>query len=134
MTQKENMSHFQLVKKGGKLVHTNSSYAAQYNLFVDNLAEEQIVDCFMDANVDDGSLAQLAKIHACIKQIAKETGSIPSETKLDVKRMAGLCVKKEVGGDQFLICRSFSKCSKSELGLVIETIIQIGDTIGVNFR
>jgi hypothetical protein len=33
-----------------------------------------------------------------------------------------------------MICKSFADCSKDELALAIEAIIQIGDTTGGNYR
>ena len=102
--------------------------------FLSSLVEGQIVDGFYDANKDDGTLAQLAKVHACIRQLAIDTGDNFEDLKFEVKKMSGLCVAKEINGEKFLVCKSFSKCSKEELGLVIETIIQIGDTVGINFR
>lgn len=107
---------------------------AKHDGFLNSLQNNQIVDAFYDANKDDGTLAQLAKIHACIRQIAIDTGDNFEDLKFEVKKMAGLCVAKEINGDKFLVCKSLSKCSKEELGLVIETIIQIGDTVGINFR
>ena len=102
--------------------------------FLNSLVEGQIVDGFYDANKDDGTLAQLAKVHACIRQLAIDTGDNFEDLKFEVKKMSGLCVAKEINGEKFLVCKSFSKCSKEELGLVIETLIQIGDTVGINFR
>lgn len=102
--------------------------------FLNGLVEGQIVDGFYDANKDDGTLAQLAKVHACIRQLAIDTGDNFEDLKFEVKKMSGLCVAKEINGEKFLVCKSFSKCSKEELGLVIETLIQIGDTVGINFR
>jgi hypothetical protein len=107
---------------------------AKHDHFLNSLENNQIVDAFYDANKDDGTLAQLAKVHACIRQIAIDTGDNFEDLKFEVKKMSGLCVAKEINGEKFLVCKSFSKCSKEELGLVIETIIQIGDTVGINFR
>jgi hypothetical protein len=33
-----------------------------------------------------------------------------------------------------MICKSFGDCSKDELALTVEAIVQIGDTVGINFR
>lgn len=107
---------------------------AKHDGFLSSLEPGQIVDGFYDANKDDGTLAQLAKVHACIRQLAIDTGDNFEDLKFEVKKMSGLCVVKDVNGEKFLVCKSFSKCSKEELGLVIETIIQIGDTVGINFR
>jgi hypothetical protein len=108
--------------------------SAKHDAFLNALEQGQIVDAFYDANKDDGTLAQLAKVHACIRQLAIDTGDNFEDLKFEVKKMAGLCVAKDINGEKFLVCKSLSKCSKEELGLVIETIIQIGDTVGINFR
>ena len=134
MSEVTNVLYNQLMKQNGKLVHIRKADAAQYKLFVDSLAEGQIVDHFMDANVDDGTLPQLAKIHACIRELAKSTGYTFEEMKFEVKKMSGLCVAKDYKGTKFLVCKSFSKCSKDELGTAIETIVSIGNTVGINFR
>jgi hypothetical protein len=88
----------------------------------------------MESNVDDGTVPQLAKVHVCIRELAKEIGYSFEDMKLEVKRRAGLCVKKELGGELFMVCKSFGDCSKEELGLAVEAILQIGDTVGINFR
>jgi hypothetical protein len=140
MKQKNNIAHLQY-----KVVERVDEWGTPYKDlrpmdinkhedFLNGLVEGQIVDGFYDANKDDGTLAQLAKVHACIRQLAIDTGDNFEDLKFEVKKMSGLCVAKEINGEKFLVCKSFSKCSKEELGLVIETIIQIGDTVGINFR
>jgi hypothetical protein len=140
MKQKQNVLHIQY-----KVLDSRDEWGNPYkrlfpldtvkhDSFLDGLEQGQIVDAFYDANKDDGTLAQLAKIHACIRQIAIDTGDNFEDLKFEVKKMSGLCVAKEINGEKFLVCKSFSKCSKEELGLVIETIVQIGDTVGINFR
>jgi hypothetical protein len=54
--------------------------------------------------------------------------------KLLIKKKSGLCVKKDVDGETVMICKSFANASKTDLALVIETIIEIGDMVGVNCR
>lgn len=105
-----------------------------YKLFLDGLEENQIVEIFMEANEDNGTVPQLAKIHVCIRELAKEIGYSFEDMKLEVKRQAGLCVKKQVGDEIFMVCKSLGDCSKEELGLAIEAINQIGETVGINFR
>lgn len=140
MKQKNNIAHLQY-----KVVERVDEWGTPYKDlrpldinkhedFLNGLIEGQIVDGFYDANKDDGTLAQLAKVHACIRQLAIDTGDNFEDLKFEVKKMSGLCVAKEINGEKFLVCKSFSKCSKEELGLVIETLIQIGDTVGINFR
>jgi len=123
-----------LKKEGGKLVHAIDTDKARYKLFEDFLEEGQRVEVFFDANKDDGTLAQLAKVYKCIRELAKEVGENFEDMKLLVKKQSGLCIIKEVEGEKYIYCKSFADCSKSDLGGVIETIIQFGDTVGINFR
>jgi hypothetical protein len=131
---KENMFNSTLKKVDGKLKFVNVSDTNAYNVFVNSLLEDQTIDVFFDANKDDGTLAQLAKIHKCIREIAKETGADYETTKLHIKNKSGLCIKKEMDGESFMICKSFGSCSKTDLILVIDTIVSIGDVININFR
>jgi hypothetical protein len=132
--QKDNMFTTTLKKVEDRLVYTNDADAKIYKLFVEHLIPGQTVDVFFDANKDDGSLAQLAKIHKCIREIAKETGDNYEDMKLLIKKKSGLCIKKEVDGEVVMVCKSFANASKSDLAMVIETIVQIGDLVGVNCR
>ena len=143
MKQKHSVLHMQykvIALKGiegetyNHLGHVDVSTMQKYDAFVADLQPGQIVDVFYDANKDDGTLAQLAKVHACIRQLAMDTGDSFENLKFEVKRLSGLCITKEVNGEKYMVCKSLSKCSKEELGLVIETIVQIGDTVGINFR
>lgn len=99
----------------------------KYKLFLETLKENQTIEVFMEANEDTGTVLQLAKIHVCIRELAKELGYTFKEMKTEVKRRAGLYVDDDLN-------KSLSVCSKEELGLVIETLNQIGDTVGINFR
>jgi hypothetical protein len=132
--KKDNMFTSILKKSGGKLVYVNKADEQVYKLFVESLGNDQVVEIFFDANKDDGSLAQLAKIHKCIREIAKETGDNYEDMKLLIKKKSGLCIKKEVDGEVVMVCKSFANASKSDLAMVIETIIQIGDLVNLNFR
>lgn len=132
--KKDNMFTSILRKDGGKLIYTSKADETIYKLFLDSLEPGQTVEIFLDANKDDGTLAQLAKIHKCIREIAKETGDNYEDMKLLIKKKSGLCVKKDVDGETVMICKSFANASKTDLALVIETIIEIGDMVGVNCR
>jgi hypothetical protein len=132
--KKDNMFTSILRKDGGKLIYTSKADETIYKLFLDSLEPGQTVEIFLDANKDDGTLAQLAKIHKCIREIAKETGDNYEDMKLLIKKKSGLCVKKEVDGEVVMICKSLANASKTDLAMVIETIIEIGDMVGVNCR
>ena len=130
-SQKHNISSVKLIKKNGKLVARDRGQQALYDEFVKGMQENQVVEVFLESYKDDGTNLQLAKIHACIKELANEIGYQFEEMKKEVKRRSGLVI-----GDllQDGSVKSFGDCSKEELGLVIETIIKIGDTVNINFR
>lgn len=118
-------------KENGKLVITNDLMKEQYKLFVNMLSEGASVECMMELKTRDNTKAQLAKIHVCIKEIANEQGDTVNAVKEEVKRQCGMAYKNEDGDTQYI---SFADCSKEELSNVIETIIQMGHFLNVDFR
>lgn len=123
-----------LKKEGGKLVHDKSSDKKLYDEFVKALAEGQTVEVFFDANVDDATLARLAKVHKCIRVLAVKGGFSFADMKHHVKKRAGLCVSKVMGDDVVSVCKSFGTCSKDEIDLAIQAAIELGDGININLR
>jgi len=111
-----------LIKKNGKLSYASPQDKLAYELFIDKLSEGQIVEMYIDLANTDHSKAQLAKVHACIRELAKESGYTFEEMKIVIKQAAGLCYEK----DGLVECKSFAECSKDELMLAIEACIQIG--------
>lgn len=132
--KKHNILHAEFVKAEGGKLECLPKYFAKYKSFTEGLVVGQTIECFFEANVDDGSLAQLAKVHACIRQLGKELGYTFEDMKLEIKRISGLYIKKEVDGQMFMIVKSFAKCSKEDLNQVIEAINQVGETVGVSFK
>lgn len=132
--ERHNIFHGQFIKHADGYLSPLNSVLPKYAEFIKGLETDQKVEVFLEANVDNGTVPQLAKIHVCIRELAKELGYSFEDMKLEVKRQAGLCVKKELGGEIFMVCKSFGDCSKDELALAIEAIIQIGDTVGINFH
>jgi S-adenosylmethionine:tRNA-ribosyltransferase-isomerase (queuine synthetase) len=122
------MFSFKLTKKNGNLVHINETTKISYQLFLDKLQEGQEVEVFMGLASDNGSLAQLAKIHACIRELAKESGYTFDEMKVLVKKHSGLCYD----GADAEYCKSFKECSKEELAMAIESAIEIGRDLNIN--
>jgi len=102
------------IKKNGKLTYATPQDKLAYEIFVDKIQEEQIVDMYLDLASADHSKAQLAKVHACIRELAKESGYTFDEMKVVVKEASGLEGK------------SFAECSKEDIMLAIEACIQIG--------
>ena len=132
--QKDNMFTSTLQKVEDKLVYASVADERLYKLFVEHLVPGQTVEVFFDANKDDGTLAQLAKIHKCIREIAKETGNDFEDIKDLIKVRSGFCFKKNVDGEIITKCKSFGKASKEDLGFVIEALISLGDVVNVNCR
>lgn len=132
--QKDSMFSGKLMKSGDQLIYVNNSQESQYKEFKKSLEEGQIVEIFMDANCDNGTLAQIAKIHKCIRELSKDTGDNFEDMKLRVKAKSGFCVKIELDGEKYMHCKSFGDASVEDLGLVIQTIINMGDYLNINFR
>ena len=102
------------IKKDGKLVFDHPQDKLAYEIFLEKIPEGQKVEMYLDLVNTDPSKAQLAKVHACIRELAKESGYTFDEMKLVIKQASGLEDK------------SFADCSKDELMLAIEACIQIG--------
>jgi hypothetical protein len=110
-----------LVKKNGKLGYIDNKAKLKYEIFIDKIKDGQIIDMYLDIADADHSLAQLAKVHACIRELAKESGYTFEEMKDLIKDASGLKGK------------SFAEASKDDLMLAIEACIQIGrDTYNIN--
>ena len=119
-----------LTKKNDKLEYNIKAQERIFNKFVEDLPEGAKVEIFVSISGDNGTNAQIAKIHVMIRQLADDLGYSFSEMKLQIKRQAGLCFNK--GGSEY--CKSFAECSKSELNLVIQELIEIGDFSNLNLR
>lgn len=131
MSEKDNIISVKLVKRNGILTYQNSASKLIHKEFIGSLAEGQVVEVFFEAYKDDGTNLQLAKIHACIRKLAQEIGFTFEEMKLEVKRRSGL-THGDLKSDGY--AKSFGDCSVEELGLVIQTIIEAGDFVNINFR
>ena len=123
-----------LKKFGDKLIYANGAHETLYKTFVNSLENDHMVQVFFDASKDDGSLAQIAKIKVCIRELAKETGSTFEDTEIEIKKASGLCITKVIDGEKYLFCKSFGDCSKTDLSLTIQTIIQRGSFLNMNFN
>ena len=117
-----------LVKRDGKLVYPDDKSKLNYQIFLDKLTEGQEVEVYMGLTSSNKSVAQLAKVHACIRELASESGYTFEEMKTLVKQNSGLCYD---GGDA-IMCKSFAECSKDELALAIEACIEIGKMYNMN--
>jgi hypothetical protein len=123
------MFSVKLIKQDGKLVYPNDKSKLAYQIFVDKLPEGQKIEMYLELSDSDRSVAQLAKVHACIRELAKESGYTFDEMKFIIKQKSGLC--QDTGHAE--LCKSFADCSKDELALAIEACVAIGrDNYNIN--
>lgn len=114
-----------LRKQDDKLVYMTNTDEIKYEMFRKNVPEDTLVEIYMEIQKDDGTLAQLAKIHSMIRQLCNHTGDTFEDMKLLVKKRSGLCIEKEIDGSKFLYCKSLGNSSKEELSMVIETLEEL---------
>lgn len=115
-----------MVKKNGKLEFKQELDRLTMNERVKHLREGQVVEFMCDFNRDDGTLAQLAKVHQMIRVLSLETGVSNSTIKLRVKNEACLNLDGKV--------KSFKNCSKEEMASAIQAAYELGDFVGINLR
>jgi len=119
-----------ILKKNGDLLEFAASKDdAKYRMFKASIPDGSLVETYMEIQTDDGSLAQLAKIHAMIRDLCHHTGDTFEDMKLIIKKRAGICVEKELDGSRFLYCKSLGDCSKQELSLVIQAIQEVSQLL-----
>lgn len=118
-------------KERGLLKPLSLALMKQHEKFVSDIPEGSIVEFFYEVQHDDGTLPQLAKIHAMIKQLSTHIGESVENMKLLVKDRAGLCISREVSGKEYFLAKSFADCSKEELSLAIQAAIEIGETVNL---
>ena len=115
-----------LIKRDGKLEHVLDSKGELYKEFVSSIEEGSKVEIFLDVSGNSGSNAQLAKIHAMIRQLANDTGDDFDSLKLFIKEKAG----QHIDGT----FKSFADCDSDELNSIIQVILKYGDFAGSNLR
>jgi hypothetical protein len=118
-------------KERGLLKPTTISAMKQYEEFVSHIPDGSLVEFFYELQHDDGTLPQLAKLHAMIKQLATHIGETAENMKLLVKDRAGLCIAREVSGKEYFLAKSFAECSKEELSLAIQAALEIGQEVNL---
>lgn len=117
------------IKRNGRLEFSSLAVSKQHELFVSEIPDGTIVEFFFEVQQDDGTLPQLAKLHAMIRELALHVGEPFDNMKLLVKDKAGLCLAREVSGKEYFLAKSFGECSREELSLAIQAAIDIGNSI-----
>lgn len=110
-----------LIIRNGKLEHTLKAKEEMLNEIIKELPEGTKIEVFANTVGMKGSNAQLAKIHAMLRQLADDIGDDPLSLKEHVK-------------NQVMITKSFADCDTEELNSIIQTIITLGDWNGSNLR
>lgn len=124
------LNHFgKLKKEGGKLVYMKSSESIQYNQFKTDLEEGAVVELYMEQVHDTGTLAQLAKAHALIRELSNHTGISFEDLKTLIKEKAGLCLSRTVSGKEYFLCKSLGDASVEELSAFIQACIELGEEV-----
>lgn len=116
------------IKKEGRL-ECSLSMTKQLEKFVSSIPENMQVEVFYEATHDDGTLPQLAKLHAMIRELSIHIGESVENMKMLVKDRAGLCIARTVSGKEYFLAKSFGDCSREELSLAIEAAIEIGQEV-----
>ena len=117
------------IKRNGKLEFYSLSVSKQHEVFVSEVPDNTIVEFFFEVQQDDGTLPQLAKLHAMIRELALHIGEPFEDMKLLVKDKAGLCLSRQVAGKEYFLAKSFGECSREELALAIQAAIDIGISV-----
>ena len=116
--------------KDGKIHFKNKLNETRFNKFFQQFKDDTRLEIFVSANDKKGSISQLSRLHASIRELASDLGYTFAEMKLQVKRKAGLCLVSD--GTEY--CKSFGKCDHAELNLAIQACIELGDFNGINLR
>lgn len=116
--------------KDGELHFPAKVQETRLKNFLKNLPDGSNLELFIGVGDSNGSNAQLAKLHATIRELANGLGYTFEEIKLQVKRKAGLCFTRN--NEEY--CKSFADCDRSELNLAIQAAIEIGDFSGMQLR
>ena len=114
----------------GEISFPSKVQQTRLNAFLEDVPDGTKIEMFISFNTEKSSNAQLARLHAMIRELASDIGYTFMEMKLVVKRQTGLCFMKD--GSEY--CKSFSECDKDELSLCIQECIRIGDEQGIQLR
>lgn len=121
-------------KVNGIFVYRDKKSELLHAQFKKSVKEGSLIDCYLEELEDDGTLGQLARVHASIRSLCHHIGENFTTMKYLVKNEAGLCIKEQIGDEVFLVCRSFGDCSYEDLSLAIEAAKHIGEKVNYQLR
>lgn len=117
------------IKRSGRLEFSSLAVSKQHEIFVSDVPDGTIVEFFFEVQQDDGTIPQLAKLHAMIRELSLHVGEPFEDMKILVKDKAGLCLARQVSGKEYFLAKSFGECSREELSLAIQAAIDIGISV-----
>ena len=122
---------FRLKKHEGKVKYSVPAMKTVYKNLLDSLEEGQEIEVFASMVASrKGTLAQINKVHKCIRDLASHTGETFENIKLIIKEKSGLMIISNE--DSTVVEKSFADCTSEELNLAIQAAIVIGEQAGVN--
>lgn len=116
-------------KKNGQLVMPDTLSTEKYKIFLASIEDGEKIEAIFEVKKEDNTKAQLAKIHVCIAEIAKEQGDDNLSVKNDLKHRCGMSYTDDNDVRRY---QSFGQCSKEELSDVIEVLIQMANFLDMN--
>ena len=126
----KNNIFLKLSVKNGEFFFPAKVQQTRLNTFLKSLPDGVKLEMFLSTTSDNGTNAQLARLHVMIREIANDLGYTFHEIKLTVKRNTGLCFTK----DKEEYCKSFADCDVEDLNLCIQECIRLGDDLGIQLR
>lgn len=120
-------TNIKFILKDNKLVCLNSQDLTKYEMFIKSLKEGDVVEAYLQVSKDDNlaTPAQIAKIHAMLKELSSHTGYTIQEMKEIIKVKAGY-----VDPASFDV-KSFKDASKEEMSNIIQECILLGQSMNV---
>lgn len=90
--------------------------------YLKNVDEGAVLQVTYEEYSEDGTYAQISKLQACTRELAIYLGYSHKEVKDMVKHKTGLYTPD---GD----LKSFAHCSKEELSLAIQSVLDLGEKV-----
>ena len=106
----------------GKLVPKRDMDKFKLENYMKTLEEGEVIQITYEEASVDGTYAQISKLQACTRELAKYLGYSHDEIKDMIKVRAGLY-------DSESNIKSFADCSKEELSLAIQAALDFGEQV-----
>ena len=118
-----------LEKKDGKFTYCKSSDEALYKKMISETPDDAKIVAMFEIVSQDGTIGQLSKLHANIRQLALHLGYDFEDMKTYIKHISGFVTTKMIEGKEITRVKSFADCSKEELSFAIQSSITFGNTV-----